>query len=149
MKVRIRFLVVIICISTFTFTACKKEKIKGCKTSYATNYKSNAEEDDGSCTYEAKAIFWQNQTNAATWTALGVTSLSFYVDGSLIGTCASNAYYASAPTCSSNGLASVNKSLGNSSSKSFSYSIKDQTGFTWFSGTITLSAENSCTVHQI
>lgn len=129
------------------FSACKKEKIKGCKVSYATNYKATAEEDDGSCTYEAKVIFWQNQTNAASWSSYGVTALNFYVDGQFIGSCSANTYFNSAPTCSGNGQSSTTKSLGLSNSKSFSFSIKDQNGLEWYNGNITLEG-NKCLVKQ-
>ena len=130
-----------------TFTSCKKEKIKGCKTSYATNYKSSAEEDDGSCTYESKVIFWQNQANASTWSAASVTALTFYVDGKLIGSCAANVYNTSSPTCGGNGQASATISMGSSSTKSVSYSIKDQSGYAWYTGNISLNG-STCFVQQ-
>lgn len=135
------------CVMALAFMSCKKDPVKGCKTSYATNYNSSAEEDDGSCTYESKVIFWQNQTNASSWAAAGVTALTFYVDGQVIGSCAANVYNTSAPTCSGSGAASVTKSLGNSSSKSFSYSIKDQTGYAWYSGSVTLDG-SVCSIQQ-
>jgi hypothetical protein len=128
-------------------TSCKKEKIKGCKTSYATNYKSTAEEDDGSCTYESKVIFWQNQTNAGSWSAEGVTALTFYADGKLIGSCAANVYNTSSPTCGGSGQASGTISMGSSSTKSVSYSIKDQTGYVWYTGNISLDG-STCYVSQ-
>jgi hypothetical protein len=127
-------------------SSCKKEKIRGCKISYATNYNSKAEEDDGSCTYKSKIIFWQNQSNANSWSMIGVTALKFYVAGQYVGSCVATEY-SNSPTCSGNGQASVTKDLGTSSSKSFSYSIKDQDNFEWYSGNITLDGK-TCTTQQ-
>ena len=147
MKSKKLIIATLMIISIASFTSCKKEKIKGCKTSYATNYKSDAEEDDGSCTYESKIIFWQNQANAASWAAAGVTALTFYVDGQLIGSCAANVYNSSTPTCGGGGQASTTKSMGTSATKSVSYSIKDQTGYEWYTGNISLDG-SSCSVQQ-
>ena len=141
----------IICASIFcviSITSCKKDPVKGCKTSFATNYNSSAEEDDGSCNYESKVIFWQNQSNASSWSALGVTALNFYVDGSFIGSCGATTYYGSVPSCSSDGLAHITKNLGSSKVKSFSYTVKDQNGTQWYSVTITLDG-SACTTQQI
>jgi len=37
---------------TILIASCKKDKIKGCMDSIATNYDLNAEEDNGTCQYE-------------------------------------------------------------------------------------------------
>lgn len=128
------------------FTNCGK---KGCTDTSASNYCSSCKKDDGSCTYKAKVIFWQGNTNASSWGSLGVTSLKFYVDGVLIGSSAATVYQSSSPSCSSNGLASVTKDLGSSKSKSFSYSVKDETNFEWYSGSISLDANNSCRTQEL
>ena len=130
------------------FTACKKEKIKGCKVSYATNYKSTAEEDDGSCEYESKIIFWQNQSTANSWVSSGVTALKFYVDGQFIGSCAATEYNGSAPSCSGNGQASVTKNMGLSNTRSYSFSVKDQNNSEWYSGNISVDG-NSCAIRKL
>lgn len=129
-------------------TSCKKEKVRGCTTSYATNYNPKAEEDDNSCTYSSKIIFWQNYANATYWSSQGVTALKFYVEGAFIGSCGATTYYSSAPTCSSNGLASVNKYLGTVTAKSYSYTVKDQDGYVWYNGYVVVSG-TSCSTQQI
>ncbi len=144
MKTKIILLIMIFGI--LLFTNCGK---KGCTDKTATNYCSSCKKDDGTCTFQAKVIFWQKQANASSWGALGVTSLKFYVDGALIGSSAPTIYFSSSPSCSSTGLASVTKDLGSSKSKSFSYSVKDQTNFEWYSGTINLDVANSCTTQEL
>lgn len=127
--------------------SCKKEKIRGCKDVYATNYKSTAEEDDGSCQFSSKVIFWQDNANASSWSSLGVTALKFYVDGTLIGSAAATVYNSS-PSCSSSGLASTTKNLGSSKTKAVSYSVKDQDNFEWYSGTLNLDG-TTCTTQKL
>ena len=128
------------------YTGCQKTKIRGCKTAYAVNYKSNAEEDDGSCRYDAKLIIWQGSATASEWVSLGVTTLKFYVYGQFIGSCAASSYYSAKPNCSPSGLASVTKDLGSSSSKSYNYTIKDETNDELFSSSITLDARDCTTL---
>lgn len=51
----------------------------------------------------AKVILWQGQANATSWNAFSVTSLTTYVNGELMASQAANIYFASQPSCSSNG----------------------------------------------
>lgn len=145
MKTQKRLFVAIMVLSIGSI-GCKKEK--GCTVSEATNYNAEAEEDDGSCTYSSKIIFWQNQTNAAGWSSLGVTALNFYVNSEFIGSCAATEYNLSEPICTSNGQSNVTKSLGTSKSLGYGYKVKDQSGTVWYSGSI-IANGTACTIQQI
>ena len=50
MKNSFRLLAISLILILFVVSSCKKEKIEGCTNPLATNYDSDAEEDDGSCT---------------------------------------------------------------------------------------------------
>ena len=133
----------LVLLSATTFIGCKK---KGCVDANATNYCAKCK-DDGTCQYEAKANFWYGKATADSLLADGATALTFYLDGVVIGSSAASVYYTSAPTCGQ--PVSVTKSLGSLKSKTFSYSIKDQTGYEYWSGNVTLDASNSCSQTQL
>lgn len=122
---------------------------KGCTDAQAKNYCEKCKKDDGSCTYEGKIIFWYNQTTANFLVNDGATSLNYYVDGQLIGSSSASVYYTSSPSCTSNGHASQTKDLGKSKSQSSSYSVKDQTSFEYWSGSVTFDATKECTTYQL
>jgi hypothetical protein len=98
--------------------------------------------------YTGKIVFWYNQSTANHLVTDGSTALTYTVDGKIVGSSAANVYYTSAPDCGSNGSITVEKDLGSSKSKSFSYSIKDQTGDIIWSGSVTFEA-NTCTKTQL
>lgn len=124
-----------------TFTNCGK---KGCTDSDAKNFCDECKKDDGSCSFQAKGVFWYNQTTSQNLIADGATSLTFYVDGQIIGSSGTNVYFTSSPSCGQNGSASVTKDLGKNKSQSFSYSIKDQRGKEYWKGTLNMSSANAC-----
>jgi len=140
-------IVMLLAITATTFNSCKKAKIKGCTSSQATNFKSDAEEDDGSCSYSGEMVFWYDQTAANMLSSAGVTGIYYYVDGSLGGSSA-NVYYSSAPSCGGNGTVTVSKTWKGGTSSGSSYSVKDQTGTVIGSGSVTFNA-NTCTKLQL
>ena len=137
------------CLATgivLTLTSCAK---KGCTDSSATNFCEKCKKDDGSCTYQAKGVFWYNKSTSDSLVANSATSLTFYVDGAVIGSSATTVYWSGSPSCGQSGSASVTKNLGTSKSKSYSYSVKDDLGVTHWSGTINLSSSNSCLATEL
>lgn len=132
-------------LGTTTMTSCKKE---GCTDGDSTNYNSDAKKDDGTCQYTGEHVIWYNVTTSANLLADGATDLTFYVSNSIVGSTAASVYWTSQPACGSNGSITISKDLGGDKTKSYSYSVKDQTGFEYWSGTLSFEA-NTCTALQL
>ena len=122
------------------FASCKKE---GCTDVDATNYYSDAKKDDGTCMYEGNVVIWYGEATANALIADGATSLTYYVDGAIVGSSAANIYWTAEPNCGQNSSISVTEDLGGVKTQSYSYSVKDQTGWEYWSGTINFNA-NTC-----
>jgi hypothetical protein len=138
----------IICLSLMggvtVLNSCKKDKIKGCTDKDSKNYDATAEEDDASCKYEGSIVFWYNSATADSLIDDGATALTYYVDGVVVGSSAASVYWTGAPDCDQSGTVSITKDLGSVKSKTSTYSVKDDTGFEYWSGTLTFTA-NTCT----
>ena len=131
-----------------TFTSCKKEKVKGCKTSYATNYNSIAEEDDGSCTYSGRYVIW-----VPTGTFGTGDSVNVYIDGVFQGNIAVE--FASAPACGATGALTIVRDLGKDQTKGYSTTYKvviagvvDTDPNNWLVRTSTFKA-NTCVSYML
>lgn len=120
----------------------------GCTDPLAKNYNSYANNNDGSCTYQTKLIFWQDLTAANSWEPLSVTSLKYYVNGVYIGSSIATEYYPSKPSCSAAGQASYTIDLGKNTSSSVQIQVKDQTNYTWYDEFITVDNEE-CNYYQV
>ncbi|MFT5229356.1 MAG: hypothetical protein ACI9RU_001861 [Litorivivens sp.] len=128
-----------------TMTSCKKE---GCTDSDSTTYNSEAMDDDGTCQYEGEAVFWYGETASNGLTADGATNLTFYVDGEIVGSTATSVFWTGAPDCGSNASITVTKDLSGVKTQSYSYSVIDQTGWEYWSGTLNFNA-NTCFVIEL
>jgi hypothetical protein len=112
-------------ISALTLTNCAK---KGCMDSDATDYDSNAKKDDGSCTYGATVTFWYNQATSTSMTRpsgyLGypISTMTYYVNGKVIGSSAATVYNTSEPSCSG-GAAHSSFSLGSAKTVTYPYYV--------------------------
>jgi len=139
------FTIVLLTASVTFFSSCAKE---GCTDSAATNFSAEAKNDDGTCSFESSYVFYYDQNTAQNLLNDGATNLTFYVDGSIIGSSAASVYWTGVPDCGSNGSITVTKPLGGVKNKSYSYRVIDQTGWEYWSGILNFEA-NTCTSYKL
>lgn len=121
-------------------TGCRRS---GCTDPDSINYDDKAKTNDNSCEYEGDVVFWYGKAAADRNVADGITALTFYLDGQLVGSTAGDVYWTSSPNCGSSGSISATKKLGFSKEKSYKYEVKDQDGNIVWSNNITLTG-NKC-----
>ncbi len=138
--------ITILGMSLFSLQSCRPEE--GCTNKDATNYSPDAEKDDGSCKYTGEIVFWYNASSSANLINYPSSSLTFYVDGAVVGSTATNVYWTAAPDCGQNATITVSKDLGTSTSKSYSYVVKDNDDYIIWQGTVNFEA-NTCTAYQL
>jgi len=127
-------------LGTTVMTSCKKE---GCTDPDSTTYNADAKKDDGTCNFQGEVVFWYGQDASDFLVNDGATTLTFYVDGEIVGSTATSVYWTASPTCGSNASITVTKNLGGVKTQSYSYRVEDQTGWEYYNGTLNFNA-NSC-----
>lgn len=144
---RLNLILIAVISSAMMFTtSCKKEQ--GCTDPDSVNYSSTAEEDDGSCKYEGRAVLWYGKATSDSLYYYGSDGLTFYVDGDVVGSSMSDIYYTSAPDCGQDGTITVTKDLGSDKSKAFPYKVVDDLGEEIWTGNITFEA-NTCLATEL
>lgn len=131
-----------VAVALFQLSSCAKKE--GCTSPSATNYNSEAEDDDGSCVYEASMILWMTEQTSLDLNADGITSLTYYLDDQVVGTSGTNVYFNGAPSCGTNGAVTITKNLGSSISRTYAGKVKDDSGNEIWTGQVTLSALTPC-----
>jgi hypothetical protein len=130
--------------STF-FSSCKKE---GCTDPDSKTYDAKAKKDNFTCLYEGSVILWYGQSASTGLQDDGATTLTYYVDGEIVGSSATSVYWTSSPDCGQNASITVTKDLGSVKNKSYTYSVKDQTGYEYWKGVLNFTA-NTCLANEL
>ena len=141
-------LMLILAVSLFMLPSCAKKK--GCMDANSVNFVSDAEEDDGSCKYQGKVIFWYGKDFADSCVAYGVNTIVIKVDGVIAGSSAASVYWVTAPSCSASGTISYTKDLGSNKTGNVSATLELGTGIGKETITIpvTLNSANSCLLQE-
>lgn len=131
------------------FTSCAKQE--GCTDSAASNYSSDADTDDGSCTYKASLVFWWDQTLSEDADLIGATAVNVTVDGVFQGSIAlSSFYFTSIPTCGASSTITASINLGKSKSKTVLVKYELMDGSSVIETiTETISVSSGCNVYQL
>ena len=132
-------------LGTTAMTSCKKE---GCTDPDSTTYDADAKKDNGMCNYEGETVFWYGQSTSNELINDGATNLTFYVDGKVVGSTATAVHWTGAPDCGDNASITITKNLGGVKTQSYSYSVQDQTGWEYWSGTLNFNA-NTCFTREL
>lgn len=136
MKTAIIFLV----ITSFALLGCKKG---GCIDPLAVNYSSEADKDNGTCTYHGKVIFWFTPVTAGNLLNASVSTLDFYVDGVLLTSIPVTESSENQPACGSLGTLTVD--IGNEQSSNLPYTVMaGGTSLIVQTGYVSLSATTLC-----
>lgn len=135
----------------FTMVNCDKE-IEGCTNINATNYASEANTDDGSCTYSADVVFWLNQSTMNHLNSTGATSIQLFVGGGLTFTwfLPMTLYETTAPDCATNSASSIviTYNVATYAGQSFEYNLKTDSG-TVLMSLIFFATPNTCNAVEL
>ena len=115
----------------------------GCIEPAAINYESFADYDDGSCYYSSDVVFYEDVAAAVYFDLLDVEWLDLYVDGEYIGTLDATLGLTYVPNCNEIDAVVFSLEWDNASHSSFSWTIRDETGFKHYEG-VEIIYPNEC-----
>jgi len=103
---------------------------EGCTNQNSVNYSSSAQQDDGSCTYEAYVVFGFLDQTADQLNTMGIYSVDFYLDGVFIGSkSTSQSWYITDDTdCLDPNEVAETINLGSSPTSTAYYEARDSNG---------------------
>jgi hypothetical protein len=140
-------LILLLFVTAVCLPGCKKNE--GCTDIDAANYDDGAESDNGTCRYSGQLVFWFGEETSSDMVDNGVNTLTYYVDGDVVGSDASSVFWTGAPDCGQGGSISVKMDLGDDKSRTYSYYVEGQSGFEHWSGLVTFEAQHCQTIELV
>ena len=146
MKKLLLFSIVFLTLSVF-ISGCGTGN-SGCKDTTAKNYKSSADKNC-CCQYDADVVWWMTEATADTYrTDLGITTLTYTLDGVIIGTSTTDNFCAAEPVCGQEGAKNYSCVLDRKEPVVFAGEVKGDNGTIIWSGNVSVTA-NGCTKIEI
>ena len=126
--------------------SCNVER-GGCTDLNAYNYQSYADFDNGSCMYTSDIVFYQDVAAAVYFTNnVGIDWLDLTVNGEYIGTIDAALGLSYIPDCSELDAITFSLEWQDASSSSFTWQIRDETGFKHYEGVESVIPNDCLTV---
>lgn len=113
----------------------------GCTDFKALNYDSKAKKDC-CCEYEASVVIWFNEATSLNLSDDFINSLTYYIDGKLIGS-SDLSYWNSSPDCGQNGSITYTRNLASYKTQTAELTVFDDFNDLIFESTINLNG-GSC-----
>ena len=135
--------ILLLSILTIFLYSCSDSRSEGCIEPAAINYESFADYDDGSCYYSSDVVFYEDVAAAVYFDLLDVEWLDLTVEGEYIGTLDATLGLTYVPNCNEIDAVVFSLEWDNASHSSFSWTIRDETGFKHYEGVETIYANES------
>ena len=133
-----------LCLMVIFLSSCQKKK--GCTDPDSINYDEEAEVDNESCQYEADLTLWISESTATDLVDADITTLTYHLDGELIGSASTSTYFDNEPNCNTNGAVNAVIDLGYEKQKTYTLTVSDEEG-NEVESEITIKA-NQCNVYE-
>ncbi|MGV6860666.1 MAG: hypothetical protein ACWA41_02790 [Putridiphycobacter sp.] len=134
-----KVLYIIIGLTCLSYLVSCKKPVKGCTDEKALNFNWQAEENDGTCTYEVRGVFYHKEPFSQNLIDNGVTEINYYLDGELIGSKLPFNHWSFIPDCGSTEAIGFTRNIGTSKFVSYNYILRDQNGFSLDQGNVTIN----------
>lgn len=143
---RVIFMLILTLVSSVAITSCSGKR--GCTDPEAINYNPEATRDNKKCEFEGSVVFWFDEEASIGLIDDGAISLTYWLDGELVGSSATSVFWTDAPACGQNASITATKNIGTRKTGNYQFEIIDQDDWTYWEGTVTIEA-NVCLQLQL